>query len=129
MSMLPYLGETVDTGDWTDAEIVSYTLLTYLIVCLFLASIGIAVHNFIKFVVRGGKCRVLHPLFGFYILIILTMVSDIIYSFLLVRLYQDEMPFILYMPPTFKFLSGIEQIWMMIELTLHLKMEISSHTG
>ena len=120
MPSLPYLGDTVDTRDWSDAQVWSYVLLTYVIIGLFLFAIAIAVHNFIRFVVRGGKCSVVHPLFGFYILIILTLISDIVYSFLLVRLYQETMPLVLYLPPTFKFLSGLEQICIMIELTLHL---------
>ena len=68
-----------------------------------------------------------HPLFGFYILIMLTLISDVIYSIMLVKSYIDWMPFVLFMPPTFKFLSGIEQIWMMIELSLHLKIELKMH--
>ena len=84
-------------------------------------------HNFVKFVVIQEKCKVVHPQFGFYILIILTLISDIIYSIMLVRTYIDWMPFVLFMPPTFKFLSGIEQIWMMIELSLHLRVELKMH--
>lgn len=86
-------------------------------------------HNFFKFVVKGGKCKVEHPLFGFYILIILTLMADIIYSIMIVKVSQEDcwMPFILYMPPTFKSLSGVEQIWMLVELTLHVRIEIKVH--
>ena len=34
---------------------------------------------------------------------------------------------IFFMPPTFKLLSGVEQIWMMVELSLHLKVEIDAY--
>ena len=86
-------------------------------------------HNFFKFVVKGGKCRVEHPLFGFYILIILTLIADMIYSIMIVKVSQEDcwMPFVLYMPPTFKCLSGVEQIWMLVELTLHVRIEIKMH--
>ena len=33
---------------------------------------------------------------------------------------------VFFMPPTFKLLSGVEQIWMMVELSLHLKVEIDA---
>lgn len=93
-----------------------------------LVVLGIAVHNFVKFVIREDKCQVAHPLFVFYILIFLTLISDVIYSLLIVPIYVSYMPFVLYMGPTFKLLSGLEQIWMMIELSMHLTAEIESHS-
>ena len=51
-----------------------------------------------------------------------------IYSLLIVRVYANWAPFVVLMPPTFKCLSGIEQIWMLIELSLHLRIEIKAHS-
>ena len=124
MPLLPYLGETTETKDWTDAQIMSFAICTYLVVALYLAAIGIAVHNFVKFVLRGGKCSLTRPLLVFYILVFLALIVDIVYSFMIVQVYVHWMPFVLYMGPTFKLLSGVEQIWMMIELTLHINVEI-----
>ena len=68
---------------------VSFAVITYLILALYILAVGIAGHNFFKFVVMGGKFRVEHPLFGFYILTTLCLLSDIIYSLLIVSLYAD----------------------------------------
>jgi len=77
--------------------------------------------------VKGNKCRIAHPLFGFYILTIVCLVSDILYCIFLVRIYDSWIFAILMLPATFKFLSGVEQIQMMLELVIQLDMEIKNH--
>ena len=51
MSLLPYLGESEATKDWTEVEKWSFAIFTYLMISLYLITLGIAVHNFVKFVV------------------------------------------------------------------------------
>ena len=105
----------------------SFAISTYLVVVLSLTAIGIAVHNFVRFVAKGGKCTVTRPLFIFYILILLALISNILYTVYIVKIYSIPMPFLESAGPTFQLLSGIEQIWMMIELTIHINVEINSH--
>ena len=64
---------------------------------------------------------------GFYVWIILTLIADTVYSLLIVPISSDFTPFAVMLPPTFKCLSGIEQFWMLVELTLHLRVEIMTH--
>ena len=66
-------------------------------------------------------------MFGFYVLILLTLAFDVAYTILIVEIYVNWMPFVLYMGPTFKLLSGLEQTWMMCELTIHLRAEIVNY--
>ena len=118
MRLVPYLGETADTKNWTDSQIRLFAICHYTVVALFLIAISIALNNFVKLVVRDHECRLTSPLLVFYILTLLALISDIVYIILIVPSLEDWMPFVDQTPPTFRFLSGVEQIWMMIELTL-----------
>ena len=101
-----------------------FTVCTYTIVALYCTTIGIAVDNFVTFIVKGGKCQASHPLFGFYILMMLTMMTDAIYSLLITKIYDTLIIVVLVLPATFKFLAGVEQVWILIELVLNLKIEV-----
>jgi len=127
MSFIPYLGQTDDTKKWTDSEIRSFAIWTYLLIALFLIATGIALHNFVKLVARGDECGLTSPLFVFYILTLLALISNIVYGILIVRNFDTWMPFVDQSVPTFRILSGVEQIWMMIELTLQVNVEIDSY--
>ena len=48
-----------------------------------------------------------HPLFLFYIMVMMTFMTDAIYTVMIVKMYETWMPFVLYMPPTFKLLAGV----------------------
>ena len=87
MPLLPYLGNTDDTEDWSSLQIYSFAICTYLIISLYILISAVAVHNFLVFVVKGEKCHVVDPLFGFYILSILCLLSDAVYSIFLVKNY------------------------------------------
>ena len=89
MPALPGLKETEDTAEWSQTQVISFAVITYFILALYLLAVGIAGHNFFKFVVMGGKFKVEHPLFGFYILTTLCLLSDIIYSLMIIPLYTD----------------------------------------
>ena len=107
----------------------AFLVCSYTLLVIFAVTTALAMYNFFKFVIqRGGNRRVTHPLLGFYVLIILTLVGDIIYSLLIVRVSSEFAPFVIMIPPTFKCLSGIEQFWMLVELSLHLRLEIMAHT-
>ena len=107
MPVLPNLGETEDTEDWNSAQIWSFTICTYLITLMYVVVTIVALQNFIQFVVRGGNCKVEHPLFLFYIMVMMTFMTDAIYTVMIVKMYETWMPFVLYMPPTFKLLAGV----------------------
>ena len=127
MHFWPELTETDNTDWWTPAQIREFLWVSYGLLIIFTIATGITIHNFFTLVIKRGNCKITHPLFAFYILIILTLIGDMIYSLLIVRVYANWAPFIVLMPPTFKCLSGIEQIWMLIELSLHLRIEIKAH--
>ena len=92
---------------------------------LFVFAIAIAVHNFVAFVINGDRCQISQPLFGFYVLTILTLAADVLYSIFLIQSYTGTSQILLLvMPATFKFLSGVEQIEMMFELIFNLDLEI-----
>lgn len=84
MTLLPNLGESVDTADWTDYQINSFAAFTYLVIGLYTFTVGLAIHNFIVFVIHGDRCRVMQPLFGFYVLSICCLLADIVLSIWLV---------------------------------------------
>lgn len=128
MHFWPELTETGNTDWWTPAQIREFLWVSYGLLIIFAIATGITMHNFFTLVIKRGNCKITHPLFAFYILIILTLIGDMIYSLLIVRVYANWAPFIVLMPPTFKCLSGIEQIWMLIELSLHLRIEIKAHS-
>ena len=107
MALLPGLGQTSDTEDWSETQKWTFVICTYLICSLYLAEIGIAIANFKRFVIKADKCAASDPLFIFYILIILTLLSDTWYSLSIVSLYDHWMPLTLFAPPTLKVLSGL----------------------
>ena len=88
MSLLPCLGETTDTMDWSDTQLWTFVVCTYLICSLYLLEIGIALVNFMRFVVKADKCEASDPLLVFYILIILALLADTWYTLALVSLYE-----------------------------------------
>ena len=57
---------------------------------------------------------------GFYIWIILDLISNITWLIFSIRSVQYPMTFIVFMPATFKVLVGLEQIWLMIELIVQI---------
>lgn len=57
----------------------------------------------------------------------LCLVSNIVYSIFIVRQYEKWLLEVLSLPAIFKVLSGVEQMWMMLELIVHIRSEIKSH--
>ena len=46
MPLLPYLGETVDTEDWSDSQVQTFVACSYLIITTYLAVLVLALTNF-----------------------------------------------------------------------------------
>ena len=65
-----------------------------------------------------------HPLLVFYILILLSMSTDILYSIFAVELATRYSPFLSYLPMTWKALIGVDQLWMMVEFIVHIKLSL-----
>ena len=128
MHYWPELTETENTDWWSPEMIRDFLWTSYCLLIIFAISTGVAMHNFFTLVIKRGNFKITHPLPAFYILIISTLIGDMVYSLMIVRVYANWAPFIVLMPPTFKCLSGIEQIWMLIELSLHLRIEIKAHS-
>ena len=129
MPALPYLRHIEEdptkyrssvTAEWTHDQIAAFVFLTYTIIFGFAALIVLAVMNMWHFVVVNGKCKVSHPLFVFYILAILSLLSAIGYTIMFVELYCVNWPFILLSPICFKCMLGIEQVWMMVALIIRI---------
>ena len=108
MALLPYLGETDDTKNWSELQLNTFAASTYLIIALYTFTTVIAMHNFVVFVVQGDRCQAMQPLFGFYVLSICCLMTDIFLSIYLVKTYENCMILLLVLPAIFKFLSGIE---------------------
>ena len=83
MPLLPYLGGIGDTEDWTDAQIWSFAISTYLIIGAFMGGLVLACRNLMLFVgsdTKTQKCKcLLHPMFSFYAWIIFDFLSNIIW--------------------------------------------------
>ena len=102
-----------------------FVVFSYSIIALYGLAIVLTVRNFYEFVVTKQKFSLSHPLLIFYVLVFLCFSTDIVYSIVIVTLYTEWRPFVIFMPPTFKVLAGIEQIWMMVELILHINTSIA----
>ena len=87
MPLLPDLGQTKDTENWSSTQKWSFAICTYLIITLYIITTAVAMHNFIVFVIKGRKCHIAEPLFGFYVLAMLTLVADSVYSLFIVKTY------------------------------------------
>lgn len=94
---------------------------------MFVAGLCLACHNLVLFMMsdtQTKKCKKLHPMFIFYLWIILDFVFNIVWLIYVVKAssFQEsnQMVYILFLPATFKILIGIEQIWLMIELIAHI---------
>lgn len=60
----------------------------------------------------------------FYLLILCCLLSDITYAVLIVATEVNFDPLVTLLPPTFKFALGIEQLWMMLELSMRVNQVI-----
>ena len=57
MPLLPGLTKTVDTEDWTEAQVWTYALSTYLLMAAFLAGLILAGRNLAEFVRAEPRAR------------------------------------------------------------------------
>ena len=136
-ALIPSLGETSDTEDWSTVQMDSFIACTYLILGAYLAVLILAVANFFQFIITKAKSQsghtfsqiLNHPLMVFYILVVLCMLFDMLYSFYIVSIETQYSPFLTLMPPTWKVLIGMDQIWMVIEFIFHLKFSIKVAQG
>ena len=132
MPFIPNLGETPDTEDWSESQVQTFIVCTYLILTAYFTVLLLAASNFFQFIFAQAKsssghgnqniCN--HPLLVFYILVALCLVADLIYSIFIISMETCYAPFLSYIPPTLKFLIGVEQIWMIIEFIFHLNFSI-----
>ena len=121
MALLPYLGESQDTSDWSQLQTLSYGILTYVIIFMFIVALLVAKMNIIAFSKSAKKMsdhECPHPLLFFYVWIILDLMANIVWLIFNVKASDQEYayPLVMFMPATFHAGLGIEQIWLMIEL-------------
>ena len=92
MSLLPCLGETTDTMDWSDTQLWTFVVCTYLILLAFGLGMLLALQNLNEFVLsqrstqrnkKVASCR--HPMLTFYVWIVLDFASNIVYLIFNVR--------------------------------------------
>ena len=57
-------------------------------------------------------------MFAFYMWIMLDLLTNILWLLLSIKMREDPMPLVMYLPATFKILVGTEQIWHMLELII-----------
>ena len=135
--LIPSLGETEDTEDWSPIQVKSFIACSYLILCAYLTVLILAMTNFFQFIITKAKSQsghtpsqvYNHPLMVFYILVALCMITDMLFSVFIVEMELSYSPFLTYMPPTWKVLIGLDQIWMIIEFIFHLKFSIKVAQG
>ena len=130
-TFVPSLGKTPDTKDWSQSETNSFIACTYLILLAYFAVLVLALTNFFQFIIKKAKSQsnqksqvYNHPLMVFYILVVSCLCTDMLYSIFIVRMETNYSPYLTYMPPTWKVMIGIDQIWMIIEFIFHLKFSI-----
>ena len=94
MTYISFLKKTASSEKWTDSQVRSFAIMAYLVIALFLIAIGVATHNFVKLVARREKGGLTSPLFVFYILTLLALISNVVYAFLIVGNFDTLMPFV-----------------------------------
>ena len=69
---------------------------------------------------KGSSCdkTLRHPMFAFYMWLMLDLLTNILWLLLSIKMREDPMPLVMYLPATFKILVGTEQIWHMLELII-----------
>jgi len=125
MPLLPYLGNTDDTENWSSLQIYSFAICTYLILFIFMIAIFISLDNLGKFM-KSSEARP-HPLFFFYIWIFLDLGSNAVWLLYNVKVADNDsdLMLVLFLPATFRAMLGIEQIWLMIELIVRMNLSKS----
>lgn len=87
----------------------------------YFTALVIAIFNVAHFVCRNGTCQVRHPLMIFYVLVICWIVAEFLNVLFMLSFTEPDHPFLEFSHSLFKSMVGIEQIWMMIELSIRLK--------
>ena len=121
MALLPYLGETDDTKNWSELQLNTFAASTYLIIAMLIALLALALTNLFRHIVKRGRL-LMHPLLRFYVFMLLCLMSSGIFVVYLIAIDMLILfPLIVTLPPTFKMLLGIEQVWMMLELAIRIR--------
>ena len=119
MQLLPWQrrAELANPGDSTEVR-VCIAVAYFAIACFFLQLL-IAVHNIFAFLIRQGKYKT-QPLLMFYLFTVAISVSRIVYNVFIFYEFGDEFFALTELMPAFDLALGIEQCWLMFELSLHI---------
>ena len=124
MYLIPDLGEPGTTEDWTPDQIETFAIFTYINILAFIVGIFLAILIWVKFSITekriNGKCKFFHPMFQFYLWIILDFLSNIYWLIFAIQADNQVMPMAVFLPATFRILIGVEQIWLMQELVVQI---------
>ena len=119
MAYIPYLDEIADEKEWESWQYITVVISSYLTILTCVVEIIIAANNLMNFMCPKHSSRKLfcHPMLGLYIWMILDLIANILWYIFQARMHQFPIPLIQYSPATLKIIIGIEQIWLLIELT------------
>lgn len=84
---------------------------------LFLALLGMVTYNFFQFMLQQKKYKIL-PMVCFYVVTFGLVVLRLCWTFLYFRAEMSQRPYLFILPCTFKLALGLEQSWIIIELTI-----------
>ena len=132
MPLLPWLGRTEDTSQWSKSEITSFAVTSYLVLIVYMASFALLIANLSQYIVKcRGKqrsqddsnkhCEVKQPLLVFYLLAAFSLFTDMYFTVFIALMEAHYAPFLRYLPPTWKLLLGIEQVWLLFEFCYQLR--------
>ena len=132
MPLLPWLGNTIDTSQWSQSEITTFAVISYLVLAVYIASFALLVANLSQYIVERRRkalsqdgsnrhCEVKQPLLVFYLLAAFSLFTDMYFTVFIALMEAHYAPFLRYLPPTWKVLLGIEQVWLLFEFCYQLR--------
>ena len=57
MALIPSLGDTVETKDWSTKQVNTFVTCTYLIIFAYLTVLVLAITNFFQFIIAKAKSQ------------------------------------------------------------------------
>lgn len=117
MAWLPSFGKIDLQTTFDPKERTWIVTLAYLGTLWLLLLLAFSVHNFVQFLVRQSRWKVL-PLLFFYTV---TATDLILRIYILITVVGGESIFLTFFPLSLKLIIGLSQIWTIVELTVRVK--------
>lgn len=130
---MPWLGKTKETEQWSETQIITFAVTSYLTIAASIAILTLEVHNFVRYIVSCPRdevtkaliCQAQQPLLVFYLLVACSLCTDIFFSVMIVQMENTYAPFLSYLPPMWKVLIGLDQVWLLFEFIVNMRLTIN----